>query len=324
MDDPGKRILCHLLSSFEREELIALIVHLKNELRKKDRRKNNCNTKGGRSREEDTSPVCDQKLVPVKHEFEKSVKQLKTKNKLTVLSNGTEKELRAKIIKICADDEVQRTTVSTVKMTESPKVAASVEKSEPNADDCESGDNSASTQLEITVGTKIGNLTEGQAYSFGGTENVLGRPEDEDRVSEQKEHVSETMQRKWEKYEDSEDRADEHPMVEDNKDECIEISNDVADDKFIKGNVNDCSEVQECSEEEEPTSDTQQQLEKMTSMKKIGQEDEIRFGNAERGKLKKNEVTSNFVSRSILRTTSAHLKRLELLIAKTSSCSSSP
>lgn len=62
--------------------------------------------------------------------------------KLTALGDGTEKQLRAEIIKIHSDDEVQRTTaVSIVNIADSPEVAKPVEESQPDVDDWENDDN---------------------------------------------------------------------------------------------------------------------------------------------------------------------------------------
>nr|CDP90737.1 Bm7741 [Brugia malayi] len=305
-----------VLSTFEREELIALINHLKGELRKKEERKNSCNAKSGWSRQKDTSPVYVHKLLPVKHEFKIPTKQMRTINKLIALSNETEEKSRAEIIKIHAEDEAERTTICTIKMTGSPKVGTPVEKSGPNANDWESDDSFA----RIVVGTKMENVTERPVSGKG---DVSGQAEDESRVAEQKEHRSETIQRNWQKYENKEKQISEHPVIKDNVDECKKVFDDVANSKLIKESSNSYGEVQEWTEEEDSSSDTHEQLEKVASIKKIERQEKVKFESAERVEMKK-EVILNLVSRSILRTTSAHLKRLELLIAKTNSHSSSP
>ncbi|VDO27436.1 unnamed protein product [Brugia timori] len=305
-----------VLSTFEREELIALINHLKGELRKKEERKNSCNAKSGWSRQKDTSPVYVHKLLPVKHEFKIPTKQMRTINKLIALSNETEEKSRAEIIKIHAEDEAERTTICTIKMTGSPKVGTPVEKSGPNANDWESDDSFA----RIVVGTKMENVTERPVSGKG---DVSGQAEDESRVAEQKEHRSETIQRNWQKYENKENQISEHPVIKDNVDECKKVFDDVANSKLIKESSNSYGEVQEWTEEEDSSSDTHEQLEKVASIKKIERQEKVKFESAERVEMKK-EVILNLVSRSILRTTSAHLKRLELLIAKTNSHSSSP
>ncbi|KAL3982590.1 hypothetical protein ACH3XW_47730 [Acanthocheilonema viteae] len=320
------------LSIFEREELIALIIHQRNELRKKESWKN-CNGKNGRSRQKDTSLVCNQKLLPVKQKFGKPTNRLRTKNKLTAMNNGTQGEVRAEIIKIPSDDEGERTMMSKEKMTESLKVATPVEELELNADDWESDDSYASTLHGIAVDAKTENVTKMRftQSSFRGTESI-SRQAEESEITIRKQEVMKTQtehvsQRNWKKYKERENRADEHPVVdtrterstfEDNQNKCEEISDDIANNQFIKRDSNDCTEVQEPTEES--SSDAQQNL-----VKKIEtQEDEIKVKNAERVELKKDEVMPNFVFQSILRMTSAHLKRLELLIAKTNSYSSSP
>ncbi|VDM11081.1 unnamed protein product [Wuchereria bancrofti] len=304
-----------MLPTFKREELIALINHLKSELRKEEKRKNSCNAKSGWSRQKDTSPVYDQKLLPVKHEFKIPTKQMRIINKLTALSNEIEEKLRAEIIKIHADDEAERTTICTIKMAGSPKVGTPVEKSEPNANCWESDDSFASTSHRIVVGTKTENVTE---RPISGKEGVSGQAEDESRVAEQKEHRCGTIQRNWQKYENSKNQIGEHPVIKDNEGECKKVFDDVANSKLIKENSNSYSEVQEWTEEEDSSSDTLEQLEKMASIKKIERREKVKFENGEGVEVRK-EVILNLVSRSILRTTSAHLKRLELLIAKTNS-----
>lgn len=119
----------------------------------------------------------------------------------------------------------------------------------------------------------------------------------------QTKHESKTIQRNCGKSRGSKDRADKHPFVdisterstlEDNQDEFKEISDNAADGKFIKKNSNDCDKVEEWAEEEESSSDAQEQLEKMTPMKKIeAEEDEIKFENAERVGTKKDEVSES-------------------------------
>uniref|UniRef100_A0A0R3RUZ1 TFIIS central domain-containing protein n=1 Tax=Elaeophora elaphi TaxID=1147741 RepID=A0A0R3RUZ1_9BILA len=326
------------LSSFERDELIALVIHLKNELNKKERWKNNCNTKSGQCRQDDASPMYNRKLLPVKQKFEKPANQLRTKNKL---NNGTEEKLRAEIIKFHSDDEEQGITVSKVKMTESSKVATPVEESEPNADGWESDDSYTRN-------------------SSSGTESVFGQVEEENGIAEQRqqildnqtENASKISQKNQEKDDDSEDQSDDEAFVgssterstfEDNQDEHKEISDDAENDQFVKESSNDCSDDQEWTEEKEFSSDAQEQLEKkMIPVKKAEtQEDKIKVDDTEEVESKKDgvrkyvgdslallrevkeswkRVTSNFVFRSIIRMTSAHVKRSELLIAKNNSC----
>ncbi|CAG9531664.1 unnamed protein product [Cercopithifilaria johnstoni] len=293
------------LSTFEREELIALIIHLKNELGKKERWSN---VKNGQSRQKDISLMYHRKLLPVKQKSGKSTNRLRIKK---------------------------------AKVTKSQKIATRVEESESNANDWESDDSRARTPHGIAVNTKTENVTERLEYSFSGTESVSEQAGRESEIAEQRqqlvktqtEHAPETTQRNREKQKDSEDRADIHAIVdtsterstlEDNQDEYKEISEDTASSQFIKRNSNDCSEVQEWTEEEKFSSDAQQELGKITPVKKIEiQGDEIGVGNAERFGLKKDKVMPNFVSRSVLRITSAHLKRLELLSTKNNSYSSS-
>ncbi|VDK80079.1 unnamed protein product [Litomosoides sigmodontis] len=260
----------HELSTFEREELIALIIHLKSELRKKESRKDS-NTKSGQPRQDDTLLACGQKLLPVRQKFGKPINRFKTNKKVAALDNGSQEDLRAEIVKIHSDDEEQRTTASIVKMTEPPKVATQIEGSGTNAD----------------------------------TDNY-------------------TSSRKGGKYEDSKDRADEHPTVyvscerPTSEDKCNEMSSEAANEQFIKRNSNYSSELEGGEDEERPSSDVQQQPEKTAPAKRI-EADETR--QVARLELKKDEVVPSFVFRSILRITSAHLKRLELLAAKTNSYS---
>ncbi|MCP9265734.1 hypothetical protein DINM_021112 [Dirofilaria immitis] len=244
----------------------------------------------GWSRQKNISPVSDRKLLPVKHEFVKPTNHLKTKNKLTTLRNESQEESLAEIIKIHSDDDAERRIMKTEKMIASSKVATPTEESEPNADDWENDDNYASTPYEMATDIKTEHVTEilkDRAHEHA----ILNAPE-------------------------------ERPTLESNDDECEETSDDATNLQFIerdsKAEDYVCNEVQESTEEEDSSSDAQQQLETMTSMKeREARENEIRFGNA-------GKITSNFISRSMLRATLAHLKRLELLSAKANAYSLSP
>lgn len=118
-------------------------------------------------------------------------------------------------------------------------------------------------------------------------------------MNTQRAHASEIAQRKWGKYKDSENRADEHLAVhisaerstsEDNRDNRNQIFDDAANNQFIKRNSNYSSEVEKGNEEEGQGPSSNEELRRIVPAKKF-ETDETKVENAERLELKKDEVS---------------------------------
>uniref|UniRef100_A0A915PIV9 Shugoshin C-terminal domain-containing protein n=1 Tax=Setaria digitata TaxID=48799 RepID=A0A915PIV9_9BILA len=321
------------LSTFEREELIALIIHLKSELKKNEERKNNHNLRSGRSMQKDALPLREEKLVSVKHEFGKSMNKLKTKNKTKATKINTQKELTVEILRVHSNDEEQKRVMNAVEKNMSPKIATSTEEGGPNSNDWESGDSCIRINIFYTdlpfidslqhtyltdrssIPHEVADDAEGKKItgelvcSFDGIRSKSREVEDENKVAElteqrqemqiRNEFASRTVQKNIVKSGNPTheyaviDSAEVRSSAGNNQEVCKEITN------------SECA----CSENLKWSED-------LPLKKKEAGENDVRFQNAKR-ELKNRKVMPNFC-RSILRTTAAHLKRSKVLIAKTS------
>ncbi|VDN03303.1 unnamed protein product [Thelazia callipaeda] len=328
------------LATMKRDELIALVIYLKSQLKKKEIRENNRNTRNGQSRKMDLPILNDQRLVSMKNEQEKVTAKLKSKKRInehlpkhemtvnqnsanishtcTKSKNDSEQIKSTTIMKIHSADELNEQNKDEVDMNAlSEIIVPSLGKFEAN--DVIENLKSASNEIDMAVEMeKIldSSSEELENHQFEEAENAKKIEDEEERKIEmRKDRAARIIQRNWKLYLQNMNGTTSEWQVKksESKDYLIEerslaeehitdASGPASSDEKKSG----CSNTQECFQEEKAFIELQKPLSQTASIETTELQE---------------EVMSNFLFQTILKTTLAHLKRLELLSDKANYCS---